>query len=137
VSPVKYGLGFYIPEDGILHSHCRENFKSYTALTGWAQLQRRMSPMRYELGFCIPADGIFHSHRRENLKSYIYLRCCKIQTSRRWGVFHSPLFDSCIERFLMTVDPDMTKTQLQHDRDDVTSHYDQAPASLIWHLRPY
>jgi hypothetical protein len=25
VSPVKYELGFYVPEDGILHSHCREN----------------------------------------------------------------------------------------------------------------
>jgi hypothetical protein len=25
-----------IPEDGILHSHRRENFKSYTALIGWA-----------------------------------------------------------------------------------------------------
>jgi hypothetical protein len=24
-----------IPEDGILHSHCRESLKSYTALTGW------------------------------------------------------------------------------------------------------
>jgi hypothetical protein len=24
-----------IPEDAILHSHCRENFKSYVALTGW------------------------------------------------------------------------------------------------------
>jgi hypothetical protein len=29
VSPVKYELGFYIPEDGILHSHRRENLKSY------------------------------------------------------------------------------------------------------------
>jgi hypothetical protein len=29
VSPVKYELGLYIPEDGILHSHCRENLKSY------------------------------------------------------------------------------------------------------------
>jgi hypothetical protein len=29
VSPVKYELGFYIPEDDILHSHCRESFKSY------------------------------------------------------------------------------------------------------------
>jgi hypothetical protein len=27
VSPVKYELGFYIPEDGILHSHRRENLK--------------------------------------------------------------------------------------------------------------
>jgi hypothetical protein len=24
-----------IPKDAILHSHCRENFKSYIALTGW------------------------------------------------------------------------------------------------------
>jgi hypothetical protein len=29
VSPVKYELGFYIPEDGVLHSHCRETVKSY------------------------------------------------------------------------------------------------------------
>jgi hypothetical protein len=26
---VKYKLGFYIPEDDILHSHCRENLKTY------------------------------------------------------------------------------------------------------------
>jgi hypothetical protein len=25
-----------IPEDGILHSHRRENLRSYIALTGWA-----------------------------------------------------------------------------------------------------
>jgi hypothetical protein len=35
VSPVKYELSFYIPGDGILHSHRRENLKSYIALTGW------------------------------------------------------------------------------------------------------
>jgi hypothetical protein len=35
VSPVKYELGFNIPEDGILHSYLRENLKSYIALTGW------------------------------------------------------------------------------------------------------
>jgi hypothetical protein len=29
-------LGFYIPEDGILHSHSRENLKSYIPLTGLA-----------------------------------------------------------------------------------------------------
>jgi hypothetical protein len=29
VSPVKYELGCYIPEDDILHSHCCENLKSY------------------------------------------------------------------------------------------------------------
>jgi hypothetical protein len=40
VSPVKYELGFffYIPEDDILHSHCREALKSYTVqllAAGW------------------------------------------------------------------------------------------------------
>jgi hypothetical protein len=35
VSPMKYELGFYIPEDGILHSDLREYLKSYIALTGW------------------------------------------------------------------------------------------------------
>jgi hypothetical protein len=29
VSLVKYKLGFYIPEDDILHSHRSENLKSY------------------------------------------------------------------------------------------------------------
>jgi hypothetical protein len=34
MSPVNYELGSYIPGDDILHSHRRENLKSYTALTG-------------------------------------------------------------------------------------------------------
>jgi hypothetical protein len=61
VSPVKYKLGFYIPQDDILRSHHRENLKSYIALTGWA-LERRhnVSPVKYELGFYIPEDGILH-----------------------------------------------------------------------------
>jgi hypothetical protein len=29
VSPVKYELSFYIPEDDILHSHRRENLKCH------------------------------------------------------------------------------------------------------------
>jgi hypothetical protein len=74
VSPVKYELGSYIPEDDTLHSHRRGNLKSYIALTDWA-LQRRgtVSPVRYELGIYIPEGGIPHNHRRENLKSYIAL----------------------------------------------------------------
>jgi hypothetical protein len=36
MSPVRYDLGSYIPEDGTLHSHRRENLISYIALTGWA-----------------------------------------------------------------------------------------------------
>jgi hypothetical protein len=59
MSPLKYELGFYIPEDGILHSHGRENFKSYIALTDWTLYQRsNVSPVKYELGFYIPEDGI-------------------------------------------------------------------------------
>jgi hypothetical protein len=29
VSPVRYELGFYIPEEGIFYSYRRENHKSY------------------------------------------------------------------------------------------------------------
>jgi hypothetical protein len=36
MSAVKYELGFYIPEEAILHSYRREKLKSYIALTGWA-----------------------------------------------------------------------------------------------------
>jgi hypothetical protein len=32
VSPVKYELGFYIPEDDILHSHRHGNFKSHISI---------------------------------------------------------------------------------------------------------
>jgi hypothetical protein len=64
----------HMPEDCILHSHRRENLKSYIALTGWARYRRRnVSPVRYELDFYILEDGILHSHRRENLKSFIAL----------------------------------------------------------------
>jgi hypothetical protein len=82
VSPVRYEHGFYSPEDGILHSHRRENLKSYIALTGWALSQRRnVCPVRYELGFYIPEDGVLNSHRRGNLKSYIpTLRLGKVPT---------------------------------------------------------
>jgi hypothetical protein len=48
-------LRCHIPEGGILHSHRRENPKSYIALTGWT-LKRRgnVSPVRYQLGFLYP-----------------------------------------------------------------------------------
>jgi hypothetical protein len=47
-----------IPEDGIFHSHSRENLKSYIALTGWLCNRRNVSPVKYELGFYIPEDGM-------------------------------------------------------------------------------
>jgi hypothetical protein len=71
VFPVCYELGFYIPEDGILHSHRHENLKSYIALTDWGLWRRcNVFPVRYELGFCIPEDDILHSHRLDNPRSY-------------------------------------------------------------------
>jgi hypothetical protein len=33
VSPVRYELGFYIPEDDILHTHSRDNHQFYTVNT--------------------------------------------------------------------------------------------------------
>jgi hypothetical protein len=36
VFPVRYDLGYFIPEDGILRSHGRKNLNSYIALTSWA-----------------------------------------------------------------------------------------------------
>jgi hypothetical protein len=35
MSPVKYELGSYIPEDDILHSHCFENLKSCIGSTAF------------------------------------------------------------------------------------------------------
>jgi hypothetical protein len=41
-----------VPEDVILHTHHRENVKSYITLSGWAlQRRRNVFPVRYELGF--------------------------------------------------------------------------------------
>jgi hypothetical protein len=38
MSPVRYKLGFYIPEDGILHSHRRENLNPYVVFRLSAKL---------------------------------------------------------------------------------------------------
>jgi hypothetical protein len=74
VSRARYELGFYIPENGIVHSNRRQNLKSYKELSGWVlQRRRNVFPVMYELDFYIPEDGILHSHRRGNLKSYISL----------------------------------------------------------------
>jgi hypothetical protein len=62
VSSVRYELGCYVPEDGILHSRHHENLKCYIELTGWA-LQKRCNVflVRYELGFYIPEEGVLVS----------------------------------------------------------------------------
>jgi hypothetical protein len=61
VSPVRYELSFYIPEDDILHSHSREHLKSYITLTGWTlQWRSNVSPVKYKLGFYISEDSSLH-----------------------------------------------------------------------------
>jgi hypothetical protein len=73
--PVRYERGFYITEKGILHTHCRENLKSFIASTGWALLRRReVSSVMYGLGFYIPEDGI--------LRVVFYLKNMKIKLFR-------------------------------------------------------
>jgi hypothetical protein len=47
VSPVKYKLGFYIPEDDILHSYRRKNLKSYTGHSHRYEVTRFRMPSLY------------------------------------------------------------------------------------------
>jgi hypothetical protein len=73
VLPVKYELGFYIPEDDILHSHCRENLKSYTGfrlLTGFIALARSQRQVTIPVGRAVAQavrDGNL-KHDLENTK---------------------------------------------------------------------
>jgi hypothetical protein len=53
VSPVKYEVGFYIPEDGILHSHSRENLKSYLLHVSQSIIQSPPSPFIHQTGVMI------------------------------------------------------------------------------------
>jgi hypothetical protein len=50
---VKYELGFYIPEDDILHSHSRENLKSYILKLDnsllWQRVMNVINPMLIEV----------------------------------------------------------------------------------------
>jgi hypothetical protein len=42
VSPVRYEMGFYIPEGGILLSHRRENLKCYIVFLYWEATHRNL-----------------------------------------------------------------------------------------------
>jgi hypothetical protein len=79
MSPVKYELGFYIPEDDILHSHCRENLKAYmfhmyqSSVTApfqarkWHYFEQTKSLMLYRFGL------FYFSIHRERLLEYVRL----------------------------------------------------------------
>jgi hypothetical protein len=57
VSPVKYEVGFYIPEGDILQSHFREDHKSYIVLTDWAV--ETCVPCEVRTGVLYPQKMIF------------------------------------------------------------------------------
>jgi hypothetical protein len=69
-----------IPEDAILHSHRRENLKSYSVvpispifvtLMKEALISSETSVLTRVAQRNIPGDAILRSHLRENLESYI------------------------------------------------------------------
>jgi hypothetical protein len=77
MSPVRYELVVYIPEDGILHSRRRENLNSYVALIDMAMYRSsNLSGVRYELIVDIPEDDLLHSPRRDSLQTYNFRPVC-------------------------------------------------------------
>jgi hypothetical protein len=59
MSPVRYELGFYIPEDYILHSHCRENLRSYLYRVALRYTPRgRNAVLVYVSRHSLPSDTI-------------------------------------------------------------------------------
>jgi hypothetical protein len=68
-------VGFYIPQDNILHSHCCESFLHQGDKNRWisnnASFNFETSVLSRATRRNIPEDAILHSHRRENLKSSV------------------------------------------------------------------
>jgi hypothetical protein len=74
VSPVKYELGFYSPED-ILHGHCRETLKSYRIvlcflnmiLSHLARLRNGPPRTSREVFHTGSDQNLFHESQRDKL----------------------------------------------------------------------
>jgi hypothetical protein len=76
VSPVKYELGFYIPEDDIRHSHCRENLKSYTTnpVFRFCFLEKKVYPVMGTCTINITGMSVLIAHS-DSLCDYLQLYC--------------------------------------------------------------
>jgi hypothetical protein len=87
VSPVRYKLGFYIPEDGILHSHRRGHLKSlkwsYVRKSPWVRdvddptLSRWWQRLRERRAMCSSARNCYAA-RRPRVRIF-----CKTGLNRR------------------------------------------------------
>jgi hypothetical protein len=88
MSPVRYELGFYIPEDNILHSHCCENLTFYNCdvCKGATDLRRLKSQSQErECCFCLlpikvstgshPASYLMHNREQESRKLRVSCIC--------------------------------------------------------------
>jgi hypothetical protein len=53
VSPVKYELGYYIPEHDILHSHRRDKLKSYMDCLG-SEERQKWACVNTVMNLCVP-----------------------------------------------------------------------------------
>jgi hypothetical protein len=62
VSPVRYELGFYIPEDDMLHSHSSENLKSYKDISVCNGKE-----YRHVMNLCTSPYGLRHMEEFEEL----------------------------------------------------------------------
>jgi hypothetical protein len=92
VSSVRYVLGFYIPEDGILHSHRRENLKPYISLgiLGSRDCLQRFSS-RAVLGATFSSIALNTLQHNECWRRgvFLFVRGCKSECTR---VVLLPLF---------------------------------------------
>jgi hypothetical protein len=67
----RVGLGFKIPQDGILHSHLYQNHKILHSINRLGCVVEKYCVSCEVLpDFYILEEDILHSHRRNNLKPY-------------------------------------------------------------------
>jgi hypothetical protein len=74
VSPVKYEPGFYIPEDDILHNHCREDFQSY-------KVRRIPRAMESHLDYSPPCFYTLYTHCGSQCKNENFSGCWRTDNS--------------------------------------------------------
>jgi hypothetical protein len=70
MSPVTHELDFYIPEDGFLHSHRRENLKSCIFIVGWIPHECSLVGILRELVSGFARENGEHMSVQEDMKGF-------------------------------------------------------------------